>query len=286
MKVLKRTVFASILAVIAMILAGYFMVQSIKMKREVDRQYEMIDDLQHQLTWQDSILVIDQMFLQGRNAEALTSYNQLADQNPWLKEALNGRIKMLNRVMSLERQASSLSDSLQDDLLPEDTIQMAEVTGPEEIRGYDSLLYALEKAKVELSYLRTQLQEKSFGTYLTFSSKKGTTMHYVGEVRNDMANGRGIALLSTGSRYVGEWKDNMRHGQGSFYWPDGEHYEGTYRNDRRTGKGTYIWPSGEKFVGEWQDDERNGEGVFYGPEGDVVARGTWVDDELIEVEEK
>ena len=74
--------------------------------------------------------------------------------------------------------------------------------------------------------------------------------------------------------------------EGSFYWPDGEHYEGTYRNDRRTGQGTYIWPTGEKFVGEWENDERNGEGVFYGPEGNVVARGTWKDDELVEVEEK
>ncbi len=284
MKVLKRTLFASILAVIALVLAGYFMIRSTGLKNKLSRQSELLEESRNQLAWQDSLRKVDELLLGGEYTKALRVYDRLSDQNPSLEEEVSKRKEMVSRVRALQRQSAILADSLENKTVAEDTIQQSASLTPQEIRGYDSLLYALEKAQVESSYLRQQLREKTSGTYLTFAGRKGTTMHYVGQVSNDKANGRGIALLSTGSRYVGEWKNNMRHGMGTFYWPDGEYYEGEYQNDRRTGKGTYYWPSGEKFVGEWMDDERNGSGTFYGPEGEVVAQGVWKNDELVEME--
>ena len=67
------------------------------------------------------------------------------------------------------------------------------------------------------------------------------------------------------------------------YWPDGEYYEGSYLNDERSGIGTYTWPNGDKFIGEWARDMRNGEGIFYNKKGEVIAKGSWKNDELVSV---
>ena len=153
---------------------------------------------------------------------------------------------------------------------------------PDEQRKYDSLIFALQKAHRQLDRLKHQQMKKDYGEYLAFESIKGNTVHYVGQVKDDKANGRGVGLLNTGSRYVGEWVNNQKHGKGVFYWADGQYYEGDYKEDKRHGYGTYHWPNGEKFAGYWANNERNGEGVFYGEEGNVLARGIWKNDELVE----
>ena len=147
----------------------------------------------------------------------------------------------------------------------------------------DSLNFALRKAELRVRNLERRLATRtSDSNYLTFDTRKGNTVYYVGGVRRGKAYGRGVALLSTGSRYEGEWQNNRKHGTGEFFWPDGARYEGEYENDERSGRGTYHFPKGDMFVGEWRDDLRNGEGVFYDKSGKVVARGVWKDDELVE----
>lgn len=147
---------------------------------------------------------------------------------------------------------------------------------------YDSLNFALRKAEMRIRSLEGRLRQNSGGNYLTFESSRGSDVYYVGDVRGGRANGKGVALLSTGSRYQGEWRDNRRHGRGTFYWPDGAYYEGAYADDERDGQGTYHFPDGSVFVGDWEADLRNGEGVYYDKDGEVVARGIWDDDELVE----
>lgn len=69
---------------------------------------------------------------------------------------------------------------------------------------------------MKIQNLQRQVKQQTTGDYLSFKSGKGNTVYYVGEIKNDMANGKGIALFGTGSRYEGEWKNNLRHGKGLF----------------------------------------------------------------------
>ena len=144
----------------------------------------------------------------------------------------------------------------------------------------DSLILALQAAQSKINSLQNRSRPSSSNGYLKFKTSKGTQLHYVGRVKDQKANGFGIALLETGSRYEGNWKDNMRHGRGKFYWSDGQHYEGSYKNDKRHGTGTYFWENGEKYVGEWEDDQRNGQGKFYNKKGKLKANGIWEKDKL------
>ncbi len=222
----------------------------------------------------------DSLLLKEDYNSALSEYEKIAHELGSEDKGIQLRIALAKKMRGyVEERKTKQKDTVTNDSLPQN-----KVVSPLEIERYDSLSFAHEKVKIQLNRLRKQLKEKSFGEYLTFKSKKGNQMHYVGQVRNNMANGYGIALLDTGSRYEGEWKDNQRHGEGTFYWPDGEYYIGSYVNAKRSGYGTYYWPNGEKYVGYWQDDKRNGEGEFFAKDGNLLTSGIWENDKLVETD--
>lgn len=222
----------------------------------------------------------DSLLLKEDYNSALSEYEKIAHELGSEDKGIQLRIALAKKMRGyVEERKTKQKDTVTNDSLPQN-----KVVSPLEIERYDSLSFAHEKAKIQLNRLRKQLKEKSFGEYLTFKSKKGNQMHYVGQVRNNRANGYGIALLDTGSRYEGEWKDNQRHGEGTFYWPDGEYYIGSYVNAKRSGYGTYYWPNGEKYVGYWQDDKRNGEGEFFAKDGNLLTSGIWENDKLVETD--
>ncbi|MEX0315489.1 MAG: MORN repeat-containing protein [Allomuricauda sp.] len=250
------------------------------LKKELEQEREQHDVISQQTKLHEQLVGVDSLLVDGDYEKALYAYRQHRIQ---FGENSNAQIQL--RIALAEKMGDMRNrlsvDSSQNVEQSIDTIQVQEVATPREIQQYDSISFALEKAKVQLSRMKRMVQQKSFGEYLTFKSSKGSQVHYVGQVRNGKAQGNGVAILSTGSRYEGEWKDNLRHGNGTFYWADGQYYEGEYIDDKRHGIGTYHWSNGEKFVGLWKDDQRTGEGTFYGKDGKIVASGIWEDDKLI-----
>ncbi|MEO9513280.1 MAG: hypothetical protein ABJN84_09310 [Flavobacteriaceae bacterium] len=225
---------------------------------------------------------IDALIIDGDDyTEALQAYQEKYQEHLAEEEtALELRIALTQKMMALRTRANQDMEKQGLQHQVDSLIALQEVA-PRALQQYDSLNFAMEKAKVQIAMMQKRLRNNSSGEYLTFTNSKGSQMHYVGQVKHGKANGFGVAILSTGSRYVGDWKDNQRHGEGSFYWADGQYYAGHYVNDKRSGKGSYHWPNGEKFVGFWKADERAGEGAFYGKKGDLVASGVWNHDELV-----
>lgn len=236
----------------------------------------LIKELEVLKTNQRELVKIDSMLIEGNYQEAILSYEQTMQTQKELNMGIPLRIALAKRL--LENDTAMASTSNDGSTMPDSTALIA--LGDNQVRALDSLQFALDKSRIQIQNLRNQLLEKSLGAYLRFKSNKGTPLHYVGEVKNGQANGKGIALLDTGSRYEGEWLDNQRHGEGTFYWPDGEKYTGEYSDDMRNGLGTYYWPNGEKYTGHWKDDKRNGQGTFYGQDGSIVTRGLWKNDKL------
>ena len=221
----------------------------------------------------------DSLLLKGEYATAIASYTDRIKTQSELNLGIPLRIALAEKLLQ-ERQGNRTDNAT--DSLNENALADRGMDAAEEVEKLDSLNFRLEKTKVQLAQLKKQVQEKSFGEYLQFTSNKGDRMHYVGQVKNGKANGYGIALLDTGSRFEGEWKDNQRHGEGSFYWADGEVYKGHYENDKRNGFGIYSWPNGEKYAGDWKNDKRNGKGKFYDENGSIVTSGLWKEDKLVQ----
>ncbi|PHQ29905.1 MORN repeat-containing protein [Leeuwenhoekiella nanhaiensis] len=256
-------------------IAVYLFIENQQLKSNAETEGDA-DTSGFSVEQRNEIARADSLLLAGSYEEAQSAYDNLPE-NVGLEKEL--RRKISTKIRNLDNQLR-YATSKRPGNTKADTANLN--TTDFDLQQMDSLSFALTKAQLELKNIRMQMQQKVFGEYLTFKSKKGNRLHYVGEVKNKKANGLGIAILDTGSRYEGEWRDGMRHGKGTFYWIDGEHYEGNYVNDMRSGTGTYYWPNGEKFTGEWKDDLRNGAGVFYGKDGEVIASGIWKDDKLVE----
>ncbi|MCC4212042.1 MORN repeat-containing protein [Leeuwenhoekiella parthenopeia] len=264
-----------ILTGIVTAVAVYLFIENQHLKSNAETEGDA-DTLGFSVEQRNEIARADSLLLAGSYEEAQSAYDNLPESvglERELRRKISTKILDLDNQLRYTKNKKSLNTVTDTTLTKNEDIELQEV---------DSLNFALTKAQLELKNIRMQMQQKVFGEYLTFKSKKGNRLHYVGEVKNKKANGLGIAILDTGSRYEGEWRNGMRHGKGTFYWIDGEHYEGNYVNDMRSGMGTYYWPNGEKFTGEWKDDLRNGEGVFYGKDGEVIASGIWKDDKLEE----
>lgn len=276
-------VIAYALALFMGTMAVYFRMHSKELKNQLETNRDKTQQLVSRLEMHEALLQGDSLVIRGDYDNALKSYSEGHDPETLSDgAAVELRMAFAKAFLALKSQKRPIDSNQTRDLdtLTNEKIQLS----ANQINTMDSLGFALQKMRAQVSRLQKQLRKKANGQYLTFTTSKGSLVHYVGEVKNKKANGMGVALLSTGSRYEGQWKNNQRHGQGTFYWPDGQSYEGAYVNDKREGEGTYFWPNGEKYVGQWKDDERFGKGIFYGTEGDIVASGIWEDDELLERE--
>ena len=264
----------------------YLFVRTQVLRNELRATQTTVEEQTKKEELMTSLQAIDDFLLQGQYKQALEGYeNQLSSADSAATPFIEKRIQLTRSLMAMRQKIYENNSSI-DDTVTVDSAAIAQMPTSDEIRRFDSLMFAMEKMKVQLDNAQQQLKRKAFGEYLTFTNSKGNTIYYVGQVRNNKANGEGVALYSTGSRYQGVWRDNLRHGNGIFYWPDGERYEGNYVNDRREGAGTYFWPNGEKFAGDWKNDRRNGKGTFYNQDGEIMASGIWKKDELVEVDKK
>jgi len=155
-------------------------------------------------------------------------------------------------------------------------------------KNNDSISKKLVNTEKKLAMLTNKLNTTGItnSKYLTFKTTKGTELHYIGDIKNNQANGYGVAILKSGSRYEGDWYNNKRHGIGQFFWDDGDYYEGAYKDDKREGLGMYHWKNGDKYHGEWKNDKRNGKGKFYNKKGKLKASGIWKDDVLLTQDKK
>ncbi|WP_405382241.1 MORN repeat-containing protein [Maribacter sp. LLG6340-A2] len=274
----KEITLYGLLAILS-ILVIYFGIKSNSLQKEIGESSKVKEELDVLVTGNKELIAIDSVLIEGDYNKAIASYNSTLENHEELNSVIPLRIALAEKLRQNEIQSISITDNKS---ISKDSTNIAPSI-QNELRSIDSLNFALEKARVQLTNMRKQLNNKSFGEYLSFTTKKGTALHYVGQVKNNMANGLGIAVLETGSRYEGEWKDNERNGQGTFYWSDGEYYIGSYKNDMRSGEGTYFWPNGEKYKGQWKNDKRNGKGIFHKKEGSVIS-GVWEDDKLIETD--
>lgn len=279
---MQRTKIVPIIAlVLATATALYFNFKNQELQNELVKTRAGQFNLEKQLENYQQLIGIDSMLLKGQYDAALNSYEkrfQVSEENNMV---IPLRIALAEKLLNDEKNKMVQKDVEEKEI---DSLKRPSLEAISHTKKYDSLNFVLEKTKVQLSKIRRQLKQKSYGEYLEFKNIKGSRMHYVGQVKNGKANGFGIALLDTGSRYEGQWQNNQRHGEGTYYWPDGEYYVGNYINDKRNGEGTYYWPNGEKYAGQWKDDKRSGSGYFYGTDGDIVTAGVWSEDKLVEVQ--
>lgn len=77
-------------------------------------------------------------------------------------------------------------------------------------------------------------------------------------------NGKGIMILTDGTKYEGEYLNDKKHGFGTITWgieffltiADSRCYSGNWKNGKYHGEGEYTSSSGLKRKGIWDEGKR------------------------------
>lgn len=70
-------------------------------------------------------------------------------------------------------------------------------------------------------------------------------------------------VLNENSVYVGQMRGDVREGRGMAIFADGNIYEGYFEADRTSIRGRLLFDNGDLFVGEIKDMCMNGQGVYF-----------------------
>jgi hypothetical protein len=258
--------------------------EKIKLIQQKKDSVEFVNQLQK------NILLMDNLYISGNYDSAYFAYKefiQLNNLNNDYTSIIELRKQRIEEIKSnkdtLYQDYRTLKYALNSVTLKRDSLlaSMDSLTSvfSEKISKKEEDKLALKKKIEEQEKL---LQRKDKIQVITFKNQQGNTIHYLGEVKEDMANGGGVGIWDTGGIYKGEWKDNARHGKGTYTWKDGHRYEGDFVNGIREGEGTYYWSSGEKYEGQWKDGKRNGEGTLYDKDNNISYQGKWLNDKIAE----
>ena len=97
---------------------------------------------------------------------------------------------------------------------------------------------------------------------------------YVGEWRDNRANGQGTLTWPDGNKYVGQFHDGSISGQGVLAWANGDKYAGEFHGGKMDGIGTLVWSNGQKYVGRFNSGAMTGQGTMFAADGSVVSLAT------------
>ena len=191
-----------ILASIATAVALYFFIENQSLKENAGAQ-EQGDALGMSVEQRNAIARADSLLLSGSYEEAQSAYDSLPE-SVGLERELRRRIS--TKILKMDNQLRYRNNKT----AQENSSDTTDAKNSDfDLQDVDSLSFALTKAQLELKNIRMQMQQKVFGEYLTFKSKKGNRLHYVGEVKSKKANGFGIAILDIKSkekRIICLWK--------------------------------------------------------------------------------
>ena len=123
----------------------------------------------------------------------------------------------------------------------------------------------------ENEFLIHDKEKEKFGNEPNFTKiyKSGK---YIGKLKNNKREGKGIMYYNNGDRYEGEYKNDKREGKGLYYFNKGQYkgdrYEGDWKNNAYDGKGIYYFCNGNRYEGDYKDGKKEGKGIMYYNNGD------------------
>ena len=128
-----------------------------------------------------------------------------------------------------------------------------------ELKNIDEL-----KHKLNLYNIKKNINEKNEMEYINYIEEvnENISKNFQLIIDNQDIFRTKIVIDEDGNKYIGEMKDNIREGKGILYYDNGSKYEGDFKNDKFNGKGV-LYSNGKKiYEGEFKDDKREGKGIL------------------------
>jgi hypothetical protein len=104
---------------------------------------------------------------------------------------------------------------------------------------------------------------------------------YEGEIINGKAEGKGKLNYQNGYYYVGQWSNDKKNGKGILYDKNGNIiYDGNFVNGKFQGEGKGICNNGDYYIGQWFNGLKHGKGILYYNNGNVKYDGDFESDKF------
>ncbi|CAN0603144.1 unnamed protein product, partial [Ectocarpus sp. 12 AP-2014] len=159
----KRIAIPYSLLIVATCVAVYFMFRSTGLAHQLEKQRNELGTVQNELTEYEKLLQIDSLLISGDVDGALSAYSQSLEMNR-NNRSLELRIALARKFSELKsRNTIAKIDTTKNAMNSLETVANSSA-----LNRYDSLSFILEKKQVQLSAIRRQLEQKSFGEYLRF----------------------------------------------------------------------------------------------------------------------
>ena len=203
----------------------------------------------------------------------------------------NGIIKKINQN-EFTHNASTLSGSSGSPVFIKDSIRVIGIHKASKID--DSENYG-DFIRPIFNYFKNELKYKIIldnGDYfigeLKNNKKNGKgiiyynngNIKYEGDFINDNFGGNGKSTFENGEYYIGEFKNGLKNGKGIYYYNNGNiKYQGDFINDKFDGNGKCIWEDCAYYIGEWKNGLTHGKGKEFYNNGNILYEGNYFNNE-------
>lgn len=75
---------------------------------------------------------------------------------------------------------------------------------------------------------------------IRFTNNLGDSYVFIGEIKDGVPYGHGIASYTNGNRFEGDFINGLREGKGIYYFSNGSRFDGMFKNNSPVGEGTYF----------------------------------------------
>jgi S1-C subfamily serine protease len=97
-----------------------------------------------------------------------------------------------------------------------------------------------------------------------------TDATYVGDKENNIPNGIGVMVFTSGDQYIGSFVNGKFEGKGKYTWIAGGNYDGDWVNGLKQGYGKDTDAIGNVYEGQFSNNSGNGKGKITFLNGDIL----------------
>ncbi|MBI1779888.1 MAG: hypothetical protein HYR66_00700 [Sphingobacteriales bacterium] len=131
---------------------------------------------------------------------------------------------------------------------------------------------------IDITYIGEVKNKVPNGLGVAIYSSSQDVLRYAGYFENGAYSGKGVMIFKTGYFLSGNWKNGKLNGKGTNLNSTGDLYIGDFVNGKKEGKGTLIYKNNNFLTGGFKNDLIDGRNIYLSNEGKIISDNLYKED--------
>jgi hypothetical protein len=131
---------------------------------------------------------------------------------------------------------------------------------------------------LEITYIGEVKNKIPNGLGIAIYNSSQDVLRYAGNFENGFYSGKGVMIFKTGYFLSGDWKNGKLNGKGANLNSTGDLYVGDFVNGKKEGKGTLIYKNNNFLSGSFKNDLIDGRTFYLSNEGKIISDNVYKED--------